>query len=711
MRKILAAIAATSAAFLALEVSSLRGVKKIDYSKVNTTLASGFMPINETKAQNSQKALLALEKKYSSIKNDKPKLPLLPLDEKTIERLKNRLKDARGKKIVEGVNFSKMDLRDFDLNNLDFKDCNFSGAKFPSLDSVAFYNSCNLENADFSDIVLTKVHFGDKSYQNQVSQLASLIGKNQLLMNNITEFDENQQALYFKELKTNSTLGEMQSDIIKLTEQTQLKPEILRIKANFAGAEFNNFWAYNADFSGSDFENTEIKINHLNNIDDKASIYVSSVTGLDLTNAIFKFYDIKNREVQKTHGTQQLNLKSNEGLEMIGNSGIVSKEYLREWRSDKKVRILLNFDQDEIPPDLKIQNDYKSYKSLKAPQNTNDIEAKGVELCNQFFGRYNIEFVTNEMSEAKEVDYKLHFNFVNLNGHSALTSFSNYFGLGNRDHVINMNTDIIKGDFWSVFLHEMTHMFLQDPVRQSDLFYPAKISYLQPMAKHPDKTGKFGAKNILPIQEPSIVEQELIQKYMGLFGRKPKITADLTSKYYPKNLGMTTSYNPDKNFNNIVEISSKDFNDENHIIIMNGENALGYCATSDPYKCHPAKGLEKSQAILTMNKKTGTVLSMIMLGGENPKIKIDGKLFDVKDLTEKDIFSFIAKDSQGNIVYYKYKGLSFIESNSLVKANETLVKQDEEGPQKKPKSTTENLVASNLVNDPKNLEKKSQPHL
>jgi len=217
-------------------------------------------------------------------------------------------------------------------------------------------------------------------------------------------------------------------------------------------------------------------------------------------------------------------------------------------------------------------------------------------------------------------------------------------------------------------------------VRQSDLFYPAKISYLLPMVKHPDKTGKFVAKNILPIQEPSIVDQKQIQKYMGLFGRKPKITADLTSKYYPKNLGMTTSYNPDKNFNNIVEISSKDCNDENHIIIMNGEKALSYCTNSDPYKCHPAKGLEGSQAILTINKKTGTVLSMIMLGGENPKIKIDDKLFDVKDLTEKDIYSFIVKDSQGNIGYDKYKGLSFIESNYLVKANETLVNQDEERP-------------------------------
>ena len=43
------------------------------------------------------------------------------ITEKSIERLKNRLKDARAnKKIVEGVNFSKMDLRDFDLSNLIF---------------------------------------------------------------------------------------------------------------------------------------------------------------------------------------------------------------------------------------------------------------------------------------------------------------------------------------------------------------------------------------------------------------------------------------------------------------------------------------------------------------------------------------------------------------------------------------------------------------
>jgi len=602
---------------------------------------------------------------------------------KIVERLKNRLKDARANtKIIEGENFSKMDLRDFDLNGIGFKDCNFSGAKFPSLDSVIFYNSCNLENADFSNIVLKKVNFGDRIYENQINELISNIGRNQLLINRINDFDISNNVMYFKYNIDSMPQKEIQSKIEDLTAKTKLEPEILRItNANFAGTKFENLWSYNSNFSGSDFSNAEIRINQASIGD--VSIYIPSATGLDLTGAIFKFYDIQGKEIQQTRGAKQLNLESIEGLKGgIGNNGVVSEDYLKKWNSDKEIIILLNADKDKIPSGLKIQNSNPNYTSLKVPQDINDIEEIGAELCNEFFGRYNIKFVTNKdiKDKTKEVDYNLHFNFINseLAGGTQLV---NFFGFGNKDHVIFMNTyKTGEGDFWSVFLHEMTHFFLQDPVRQSDLFYPAKISYLLPMVKHPDKTGKFVAKNILPIQEPSIVDQKQIQKYMGLFGRKPKITADLTSKYYPKNLGMTTSYNPDKNFNNIVEISSKDCNDENHIIIMNGEKALSYCTNSDPYKCHPAKGLEGSQAILTINKKTGTVLSMIMLGGENPKIKIDDKLFDVKDLTEKDIYSFIVKDSQGNIGYDKYKGLSFIESNYLVKANETLVNQDEERP-------------------------------
>ena len=128
--------------------------------------------------------------------------------------------------------------------------------------------------------------------------------------------------------------------------------------------------------------------------------------------------------------------------------------------------------------------------------------------------------------------------------------------------------------------------------------------------------------------------------------------------------------------------------DENYHMVVNGEKALSYCTTSDPYKCQPAKGLENSQAIITIDIKTGTVLSMIMLGGENPKIKIDDKIFDVKDFMGKDTYSFFIKDSQGNIVYEKYKQktdlnpASFIKSDYLLKANENQVKPIEERPPK-----------------------------
>lgn len=666
-RRIIAVMTAlTAGSFL----SSTFQASSLNSSRAQTSLRSGLMPNLITK-------------------------PQLPITEKSIERLKNRFKDAReNKKIVEGVNFSKMDLRDFDLNNLDFKDCDFSEAKFPSLDSVKFYNSCNLEKSDFRNIVLTKVYFGDRFYQDQVNEMITSIGRNQLLMNNITEFDGSQQVLYFKQLIDKSTSRqETLSQIEKLTAQTQLKPQTLRVNnADFDGTIFKNFWAYNADFSGSNFKNANLLINHINNILTQASISVASVAGLDLTGSSFKFFDIKNKEVLKTHGTKQLNLESMGVLkDMIGNAGIVSKEFDEKWKSGKEIIILLNADKDKIPTGLKIQDISESYKSLQPSQDINDIESEGAKLCNDYLGRYNIKFVTNKdiKDKGKEVDYKLHFNFVNLKDQSANTAFSNYFGMGNKNHVIHMNTNRIKEDFWSVFLHEMTHMFFKDPVKQSDLVYPAKISYLLPMAKHPDRNGNFFSNNMIPIIGPSIWEQKLLQEYMSSFRRKPEITADLSIKYNPKTLGIRSSYNPDKKFNNIIKISSKDLDDENYHMVVNGERALSYCTTSDPYKCDPAKGLENSQAILTINKKTGTVLSMIMLGGENPRIKIDDKIFDVKDFIEKDIHSFFIKDSQGNIVYEKFKEKtdlnpgSFIKSDYLLKANENRVKPNEERPSEK----------------------------
>ena len=711
-KRIIAGMAALTAVSI---TSTVFQASSLNSSRAQTSLGSGLMP-----TQSHQNSLGAELDNNSNL--TKPQLPITENSKegfknrfedpkaniKIVERLKNHLKDARANtKKIEGENFSKMDLRDFDLNGLEFINCNFSGAKFPSLDSVIFYNSCNLENADFSNIVLKKVNFGDRIYENQINELMFNIGRNQLLINRINDFNTNHNVWYYENNIDSISQKEIQSKIEDLTAKTRIKPEILRItNANFAGTKFESLWSCNSDFSGSNFNNAKIRINQASIGD--VSIYIPSATGLDLTGAIFKFYGVRGEEIQQTQGAKQLNLESIEGLkEGIGNNGVVSKDYLDKWKSDKEIIILLNADEDKIPSGLKMQNSNPNYTSLKAPQNTNDIEVKGVELCNEFFGRYNIKFVTNKdiKDKTKEVDYNLHFNFINSDL-SGGTQLVNFFALGNKDHVIYMNTNKIgKGDFLSVFLHEMTHMFFQDPTRQSVLTYPSKPSYLLPMAQYPDETGKFVAKNILPMPEPSIVDQKNLQKYMELFGRKPKITADSIIEYHPKNLGMTTSYNPDKNFKNVVEISSKDCNDENNIIIMNGKNALAYCTTSDPYKCDPAKGLENSQAILTINKKTGTVLSMIMLGGENPRIKIDDKIFDVKDFIGKGVYSYIIKDSQGNIVYNKYtektdlNPASFVESNYLLKANEKRVKPNEERPSEKTDLTKDLKVNALVASD------------
>ena len=712
-KRIIAGMVALTAGSL---LSSTFQASSLNSSRAQTSLGSGLMP-NARKSQNclgaeldnnSNLTKLQLPIPENSKEGFKNRFEDPNANIKIVERLKNRLKDARANtKIIEGEDFSKMDLRDFDLNDLGFINCNFSGAKFPSLDSVDFYNSCNLENADFSNIVLKKVNFGDRIYENQINELIALTGKNQLLINEIEEFNNSTNIKYFQNntyVNNSMPLKEIQSNIEDLTAKTKKEPKILKItNANFAGTKFKNLWSYNSDFSGSNFNNAEIRIDQASI--DEISIYIPSVTGLDLTGAIFKFYDNRGREVQQTRGTKQLNLESIEGLKRIGNNGVVSEDYLNKWKSDKEIKIFLNAKEDEIPLGLKIQNISNKYKSLPQPSEyINDIESYGAKICNQFFGRYKIKFVTNETIEAKEADYNLHFNFINSEL-SGGTEFTNFFALGNKNHVVTFNQNKINGDFWSVFLHEMTHMFFKDPAKQSDLFYPAQLSYLPPMANRPDPNGDFFSNNMMPIVGPSIWEQKLLQEYMSLHGRKPEITADLSIKYNPKTLGIRSSYNPDKNFKNIVEISSKDLDDENYHIVIDGERALSYCTTSDLYICDPAKGLENSQAIITIDIKTGTVLSMIMLGGENPKIKIDDKIFDVKDFIGKGVYSYLMKDSEGNMVYEKYKEktdlnpASFVESNYLLKANEKRVKPNEERPSEKTDLTKDLKVNALVASD------------
>ena len=713
-KRIIAGMAALTAGSI---TSTVFQASSLNSSRAQTSLGSGLMPTqshqNSLGAEldnNSNLTKLQLPIPENSKEGFKNRFEDPNANIKIVERLKNRLKDARANtKKIEGENFSKMDLRDFDLNGLEFINCNFSGAKFPSLDSVIFYNSCNLENADFSNIVLKKVNFGDRIYENQINELISLTGKNQLFINEIKEFNNNNNIKYFQNNTYDSMpLKEIQSNIEDLTAKTKKDPKILRItNANFAGTKFKNLWSYNSDFSGSNFNNAEIIINQASI--DEISIRIPSATGLDLTGAIFKFYDNRGREIQQTHGAKQLNLESIEGLkERIGFNGVGSAEYYEKWKSDKEVTILINARNSTIPSGLRAQdvdNDVspKLVEEFTAQNNIDYIESEAARISNKLYAGYKIKFITKEMSEAKNADYNLHFNFINTKK-PAGTEFTNFFALGNKDHVIFMNINETREDFWSVFLHEMTHMFFQDPTKQSDLFYPSKISYLPPMANGPDYNGEFVSGNMIPMTT-SILEQELIQKYMSLLGRKREITDDLTTDYRPETLGIRSSYNPNKNVNNIIQISSKDLDDKHIYLVMDGQRALSYCTTSDRYKCHPAKGLEDSQALLAVNKKTGTVMSMIMLKGENPLLKIDGEHYYIKDCMGENIYSILKKDSQGNIVYDKYtektdlNPASFVESNYLLKANENRVKPNEERPSEKTDLTKDLKVNALVASD------------
>jgi hypothetical protein len=160
---------------------------------------------------------------------------------------------------------------------------------------------------------------------------------------------------------------------------------------------------------------------------------------------------------------------------------------------------------------------------------------------------------------------------------------------------------------------------------------------------------------------------------MEKLGRKPKIKQDLVSTLDLETFGAISSYNPDPNFNNIVKIPTAIINENFRIVLMNANDALAYCKTLDLSQCETAQGMENAKAIMIMDFETKTVNSMVILAGENPKIKIgEGEIKDIKELLNEDGFSVIdSSQSKGEMMVYKYaknnsSGLQiFKESKSL----------------------------------------------
>jgi len=231
-------------------------------------------------------------------------------------------------------------------------------------------------------------------------------------------------------------------------------------------------------------------------------------------------------------------------------------------------------------------------------------------------------------------------------------------------------------------------MFFQHPKTLASISYLTKISYLPPMVKRPDSNAAIVANNFIPIATPTIVDQKLLQDYMKTFGREAYITQDIETKYDPEKIGIQSSHNPNKDFQNIVSFSSQDFDDKNEIVIMNGQKALAFCLESNYYGCNPVLGLEDSQAILIMNKETGAVRTMFLLSGENSKIKIDEKIYDLKDFQGKNIFSILRKNEQGDIGFDKFQEASGSElgvslENKILKGHEDIGRQKLDSPKPK----------------------------
>jgi hypothetical protein len=131
---------------------------------------------------------------------------------------------------------------------------------------------------------------------------------------------------------------------------------------------------------------------------------------------------------------------------------------------------------------------------------------------------------------------------------------------------------------------------------------------------------------------------------------------------------------------------------------MNANDALAYCKNLDLSECETARGMENAYAIMIMDFKTKAVNSMVILAGENPKIKIgEGEMKDIKELLNEDGFSVIdSSQSKGELMVYKYakdssSGLQIFEESKSLSAIDIA-----------PSSTKEEYFLDNKDSTPKN---------
>lgn len=585
----------------------------------------------------------------------------------SLEELKQEIeKQKTNNDLIQNIDFSNNDLSGFNFNNLRFSNCNFSNCKMPSMSFVSIDNDCNLENSDWSFTTQNFVRFGSDKSRDKAVELTSLSSGHQLHHHNISTFDDFGEINAVRIELDKKTHDETTKLIEEISDNKQDRQPLLNVKsANFKGVNFQSFVVYDVDFAGSDFSGAKFRINQ-GNRGSQTSFILQNAQNIDLHDSSFEFFDNQGVKISESKGSKPMSFFSIEENQkgLYASSGLVSQEYRDLIGDAKKIIVKVNADSDKIPQGLRYQSisDKVITSPLMDKEKISEVEKIAIEIGNNFLGRFNFEFVSDKDLQGKEADFTFNINVVDGIG-SAIADNTEVFTLGAKESFVALDQIELRQDLKKTLAHEMGHVFLfQHPMGNIDLRVPALMSYAIPFAKT-DEITEQSQGNILPIMNFTPTELKLLESHMKELGREPKIDKDLEIKIDKKTRGVYSSYNPDKNFANLVDISAINFDDEMNLVIMDAKNALAFCQT----KCDYAIGLDEDKAVMMISKKTGIVHAMAILSGENPKLKISDEIvLDINDLYKKNGHSIIDKDSKGDLIVQKFLENKEIDSQLLL---------------------------------------------
>jgi hypothetical protein len=524
----------------------------------------------------------------------------------------------------------------------------------PSMSFVSIDNNCNFDDSDWSNTTQNFVRFGSPESRDKTVELISLSAGHQLHHNNISTFDDHGDIVASRINTKDKTHQDIEESIEQILSERQHIQDMLKVRnANFQNVNFQTFVVYDADFTGSDFSASRFRVNQ-GNRGSKTSFILQNASNIDLEKATLDFYDNQDVKTGQVSGLKAIDMsqiaKSQQGL--YSASGLTSHEFREMMNSDKTIIVKVNADPAKIPRGLLYQSISEVVKTspLMDQEKIHDVEEKAIKIGNNFLGRYNVKFVSDDDLDGQKPDFTFHVNIVDGIG-TALADNAQVFTLGQNESFVAMDQIELRDDFEKILTHEMGHVFLfQHPMSNTDYRLPALMSYSLPVAQRMEKTSQSSG-NIIPIMDFTPVELKLLEKHMEQFNRKPIIEKDLEIKIDPKSRGIYSSYNPDGSFSNIADFSEINLKDDFELVIVDAKNALSYCLD----KCEPAIGLDDDKAVLLVSKSTKNIQSMAILSGHNPKIKISPDLvFDIDDLHDKGTYSLINSDSRDELTLKKF---------------------------------------------------------